>query len=54
MLPGGGRCGGTGEGCGGGGGSDGTVVVEVVLVVAVVYRFLVLPTFLPNLAYPII
>ena len=52
MLPGGGRCGGTGEGCGGGGGSDGTVVV--VLVVAVVYRFLVLPTFLPNLAYPII
>ena len=52
MLPGGGRCGGTGEGCGGGGGSDGTVVV--VLVVAVVSRFLVLPTFLPNLAYPII
>ena len=52
MLPGGGRCGGTGEGCGGGGGSDGTVVV--VVVVAVVYRFLVLPTFLPNLAYPII
>ena len=54
MLPGGGRCGGTGEGCGGGGGSDGTVVVVVVLVVAVVSRFLVLPTFLHNLAYPII